>query len=135
VFVCENNLYMEYMSIADITALACPAADRAAAYGLPPVSIDGNDADECYARAGGGPSLIEAVTYRHGGHSRADPGKYRPAGEVAAGWPTTLHRSKSHRCTSSGVVILGEGLGRRVCGAVFGSGVLQRHTTTTPGSR
>jgi len=36
------------------------------------------------ARAGGGPSLIEAVTYRHGGHSRADPGKYRPDDEVAA---------------------------------------------------
>mgnify|MGYP003693886707 CR=1 FL=1 len=35
------------------------------------------------ARAGGGPSLIEALTYRHGGHSRADPGKYRPSEEVA----------------------------------------------------
>ena len=35
------------------------------------------------AREGGGPSLIEAITYRHGGHSRADPGKYRPADEVA----------------------------------------------------
>ena len=36
------------------------------------------------ARAGDGPSLVEAVTYRHGGHSRADPGKYRPDDEVAA---------------------------------------------------
>ena len=36
------------------------------------------------ARAGDGPSLIEALTYRHGGHSRADPGKYRPDDEVAA---------------------------------------------------
>jgi pyruvate dehydrogenase E1 component alpha subunit len=56
------------------------------------VAIDGNDADVVYetaleavsrARAGDGPSLIEAVTYRHGGHSRADPGKYRPDSEVA----------------------------------------------------
>jgi pyruvate dehydrogenase E1 component alpha subunit len=35
------------------------------------------------ARQGGGPSLVEALTYRHGGHSRADPGKYRPKEEVA----------------------------------------------------
>jgi TPP-dependent pyruvate/acetoin dehydrogenase alpha subunit len=93
VFVCENNQYMEYTAIADITAVARPAADRASAYGLPPVVVDGNDADACYlaasaalrrARDGGGPSLVEALTYRHGGHSRADPGKYRPADEVAA---------------------------------------------------
>jgi pyruvate dehydrogenase E1 component alpha subunit len=92
VFVCENNLYMEYTAIGDVTAVAHPAADRAAAYGLDPILIDGNDADEVHtaavratvrARSGEGPSLIEAVTYRHGGHSRADPGKYRPAEEVA----------------------------------------------------
>jgi acetoin:2,6-dichlorophenolindophenol oxidoreductase subunit alpha len=93
VFVCENNLYMEYTPIDVITAVPNPAADRAAAYGLEPVLIDGNDPDAVYltavealgrARAGGGPSLIEAVTYRHGGHSRADPGKYRPEEEVSA---------------------------------------------------
>ena len=93
VFVCENNLYMEYTSIADITAVSRPAADRASAYRLEPVVIDGNDVDEVYltaasvldrARRGDGPSLVEAVTYRHGGHSRADPGKYRPAAEVDA---------------------------------------------------
>ena len=93
VFVCENNMYMEYTSIFDITAVEHPAADRATAYGLEPVLIDGNDADEVYltarraldrARAGDGPSLIEALTYRHGGHSRADPGKYRPSEEVEA---------------------------------------------------
>jgi acetoin:2,6-dichlorophenolindophenol oxidoreductase subunit alpha len=109
VFVCENNLYMEYTSIADITAVARPAADRAGAYGLAPERIDGNDADECYttalralqrARSGQGPSLIEAVTYRHGGHSRADPGKYRPAREVEA-WlaydPIALYRARLER--------------------------------------
>ena len=92
VFVCENNLYMEYTPISQVTAVARPAADRASAYGLAPLAIDGNDADVVYgaaltavsrARSGQGPSLIEAVTYRHGGHSRADPGKYRPDEEVA----------------------------------------------------
>jgi pyruvate dehydrogenase E1 component alpha subunit len=92
VFVCENNLYMEYTPIGDVTAVEHPAADRASAYGLEPILIDGNDADVVHAtavrtvaraRAGDGPSLVEAVTYRHGGHSRADPGKYRPDEEVA----------------------------------------------------
>ena len=91
VFVCENNLYMEYTPIADVTAVPHPAADRAAAYGLERIIIDGNDADVVYrtaqkayakARAGEGPSLIEALTYRHSGHSRADPAKYRPEGEL-----------------------------------------------------
>ncbi|WP_229698724.1 thiamine pyrophosphate-dependent dehydrogenase E1 component subunit alpha [Wenjunlia tyrosinilytica] len=106
VFVCENNLYMEYTPIAAVTAVDRPAADRAAAYGLEPVVVDGNDADVMYqtavraverARSGAGPSLIEALTYRHGGHSRADPGKYRPAEEIAA-WlerdPVPLYRSR-----------------------------------------
>lgn len=93
VFVCENNLYMEYTPIDLVTAVSHPAAGRASAYGLEPILIDGNDADEVYvtaqtvlarARRGEGPSLVEAVTYRHGGHSRADPGKYRPAEELAA---------------------------------------------------
>lgn len=93
VFACENNLYMEYTPIDLITAVPHPAADRASAYGLEPIVIDGNDPDAVYlaarealsrARSGGGPSLIEAVTYRSGGHSRADPGKYRPDAEVAA---------------------------------------------------
>ncbi len=109
VFVCENNLYMEYTAIADITAVPRPGADRAAAYGLEPQVVDGNDADECYlaaaaaydrARRGEGPSLVEAVTYRHGGHSRADPGKYRPQAEVEA-WkaydPIAVYRGRLER--------------------------------------
>ena len=109
VFVCENNMYMEYTSIYDITAVRNPAADRAAAYGLEPVVIDGNDVDEVYltaraalerARSGEGPSLIEALTYRHGGHSRADPGKYRPSEEVDA-WkaydPLDVYRARLTR--------------------------------------
>jgi len=91
IFVCENNLYMEYTPIGDVTAVPNPAADRAAAYGLESILVDGNDADAVYrvayaaaekARSGGGPSLIEARTYRHFGHSRADPATYRPKKEV-----------------------------------------------------
>src|SRR5207237_7776535 len=91
VFVCENNQYMEYTPIRSVTAVEHPAADRAAAYGLQPILIDGNDADVMYeaarhtigkAREGGGPSLVEALTSRHGGPSRADPAKYRPDAEV-----------------------------------------------------
>jgi acetoin:2,6-dichlorophenolindophenol oxidoreductase subunit alpha len=91
IFVCENNLYMEYTPIGSVTAVEHPAADRAGAYNLEKVVVDGNDADEVYrtavkfmnrARKGGGPALIEAMTYRHSGHSRADPGKYRPEGEL-----------------------------------------------------
>ncbi len=106
VFVCENNLYMEYTPISAVTAVANPAADRASAYGLPSILVDGNDADAMYltarecldrARSGGGPSLIEARTYRSSGHSRADPGKYRPDTEVAA-WkaydPIVLYRAR-----------------------------------------
>jgi acetoin:2,6-dichlorophenolindophenol oxidoreductase subunit alpha len=91
VFVCENNLYMEYTPIGDVTAVLDPAAGRASAYGLESIVIDGQDADVVYrtartaydkARAGDGPSLIECRTYRYSGHSRADPAKYRPAGEL-----------------------------------------------------
>ena len=106
IFVCENNLYMEYTPIAAVTPVKNPAADRASAYGLERILIDGNDADVVYgtaqsaiarARAGEGPSLIEALTYRHHGHSRADPAKYRPAEEVEA-WmkrdPIPLYRQR-----------------------------------------
>jgi len=91
VFVCENNLYMEYTPIGDVTAVKDPAAGRASAYGLESIIIDGQDADIVYrtartaydkARSGGGPSLIECLTYRYSGHSRADPAKYRPEGEL-----------------------------------------------------
>jgi pyruvate dehydrogenase E1 component alpha subunit len=91
IFVCENNLYMEYTPISTVTAVEHPAADRAGAYNLEKIVVDGNDADAVYrtavkymdrARKGGGPALIEAMTYRHSGHSRADPAKYRPEGEL-----------------------------------------------------
>lgn len=91
IFVCENNLYMEYTLTSKVTAVEHPAADRASAYGLDRIIIDGNDADVVYstmqtavakARAGEGPSMIECMTYRQSGHSRADPAHYRPPGEL-----------------------------------------------------
>ena len=106
VFVCENNLYMEYTPISEVTAVEHPAADRARSYGLEPILIDGQDADIVYrtalaaydkARAGGGPSLIECKTYRYSGHSRADPAKYRPEGELEK-WkkrdPVVIYRER-----------------------------------------
>jgi TPP-dependent pyruvate/acetoin dehydrogenase alpha subunit len=90
-FICENNLYMEYTPIGSVTAAEHPAADRAPGYRLPAEVIDGNDvvvvADAVgraaeRARAGDGPTVLEARTYRHFGHSRTDPAAYRPAEEV-----------------------------------------------------
>jgi len=90
IFICENNLYAmgtrqsRIMNIENI-------ADRATAYGIPGVVVDGNDVLAVYeatvkaverARKGEGPTLIECKTYRHKGHSRVDPAKYRPKEEV-----------------------------------------------------
>ena len=90
VFVCENNLYGEYTPMAKSTSVV-NIADRASGYGIPGIVVDGNDilavhgaAREAVLRArqGKGPTLIECKTYRHKGHSRTDPGKYRPDEEV-----------------------------------------------------
>jgi len=89
-FVCENNLYAMGTNISKATAVP-DIAVRAQGYGIPGVIVDGNDVVDVYkaaheaikrARNGEGPTLIEAKTYRHKGHSRFDPGKYRPQGEV-----------------------------------------------------
>jgi pyruvate dehydrogenase E1 component alpha subunit len=90
VIVIENNHYGEYSPLAATTAIT-RLCDRAASYGIPGIFVDGNDlravqrvAAEAFARArrGEGPTLIEADTYRHEGHSRSDPAKYRPEGEL-----------------------------------------------------
>jgi len=90
VFVCENNLYAMGTRQSIVMAIE-NIADRAAAYGIPGVSVDGNDVLAVYeaaseavnqARKGEGPTLIECKTYRHKGHSRFDPATYRPKGEV-----------------------------------------------------
>jgi TPP-dependent pyruvate/acetoin dehydrogenase alpha subunit len=102
VFVIENNLYGEYSPLATTTPIE-RLADRAASYGMPGLRIDGNAVLEvraavadaaAQARAGEGPTLIEAMTYRQKGHSRSDPAAYRPPGELDA-WlerdPILLH--------------------------------------------
>ena len=117
VFVCENNLYMEYTPIGDVIPVEHPAADRASAYGLERIVVDGNDADVVFrtaqaaiekARAGDGPSLIECMTYRHSGHSRADPAKYRPEGELEK-WlerdPVKIYRQRLREFGVSEAVI------------------------------
>jgi TPP-dependent pyruvate/acetoin dehydrogenase alpha subunit len=90
VFICENNLYGEYSPYRTTTAIE-RLADRAASYSMPSRQIDGNRVLTVRAavatavedaRAGHGPTLIEALTYRQKGHSRADPGAYRPPGEL-----------------------------------------------------
>ena len=92
IFLCENNLYGEYSPVARTTPIEELVA-RADGYAMPGVRIEGNDVEEVFravgdavarARAGGGPTLIEAMTYRHKGHSRTDPGTYRPKEEVEA---------------------------------------------------
>lgn len=91
-FICENNLYGEYSPI----LLTTPFEDltrRAQAYAMPAESVDGNDVVAVHAaalrateraRRGDGPTFIECKTYRQRGHSRSDPAKYRPAGELEA---------------------------------------------------
>ena len=89
-YACENNLYGEWTHMEETTAGGRLAA-RAEAYGVPWEIVEGNDVvavREAAARAiesareGGGPTLIEFLTYRHHGHSRSDPAKYRPSAEV-----------------------------------------------------
>lgn len=90
IFVCENNLYAMGTRQSRVMAIES-IADRAVAYGIPGVAIDGNDVMAVYrtareaverARKGEGATLIECKTYRHKGHSRIDPARYRPNEEV-----------------------------------------------------
>jgi acetoin:2,6-dichlorophenolindophenol oxidoreductase subunit alpha len=89
VFVCENNGYGEYTPYEAVTPGGI--APRAAAFELRTTEIDGMDVDAVReaagevvgrVRGGGGPEFVEARTYRFVGHSRSDPGKYRPEGEL-----------------------------------------------------
>jgi TPP-dependent pyruvate/acetoin dehydrogenase alpha subunit len=90
VYVCENNFYGEFTPMASVTA-GGEIGIRAASFGMPSQVVDGNDlwavreaALDAVTRArdGDGPTLLECQTYRHYGHSKSDPGKYRPPDEV-----------------------------------------------------
>ena len=89
VFVCENNGYGEYTPFQSVTAGEIRA--RAEVFGIPAETIDGMSVWTvresaaraiAHARAGNGPAFVEALTYRFVGHSRSDPGAYRPEGEL-----------------------------------------------------
>jgi TPP-dependent pyruvate/acetoin dehydrogenase alpha subunit len=89
-FVCENNWYGEFTPMEKVTA-GKNIAKRAEPFDVPAVVVDGNDlwavvdaasAAVDRARGGGGPTLLECQTYRHYGHSKSDPAKYRPEGEL-----------------------------------------------------
>src|SRR5262249_16112833 len=90
VFIVENNLYGEYTPLPETTPVD-DLAERAKGYAIPGVVVDGQDVDAVHAavgeavaraRQGDGPSLLEMKTYRYRGHSRTDPAKYRPDGEL-----------------------------------------------------
>ena len=89
IFVCENNGYGEYTPMADVTA--GEIISRATGMEIPARIVDGMDIQATRAaaleivaqvRGGGGPFFVEARTYRFVGHSRSDPGRYRPDGEL-----------------------------------------------------
>jgi acetoin:2,6-dichlorophenolindophenol oxidoreductase subunit alpha len=89
VLVCENNGYGEYTAYRDVTA--GEIRSRAEVMALPAETIDGMSVWTvreaaaralAHARSGDGPAFIEAITYRYVGHSRSDPGAYRPEGEL-----------------------------------------------------
>jgi acetoin:2,6-dichlorophenolindophenol oxidoreductase subunit alpha len=105
VYVCENNFYGEFTPMASVTA-GGEIGIRAASFGMQSQVVDGNDlwavreaALEAVerARSGDGPTLLECQTYRHYGHSKSDPGKYRPPDEVES-WlardPLALTRAR-----------------------------------------
>ena len=89
VYVIENNLYAASTPTFDMVRVK-KLSDRAACYGIPGVTIDGNDVVKVFetaqealhrARSGQGPTLVECMTYRITGHSRRDPGNYQPEEE------------------------------------------------------
>jgi acetoin:2,6-dichlorophenolindophenol oxidoreductase subunit alpha len=92
IFICQNNRYSEHTAFKTVTPID-RISDRAASYGMPGIHVDGNDPIAMYAaaaeavaraRAGEGPTLIEAITFRFNGHVFGDPGGYIPKEEMAA---------------------------------------------------
>jgi pyruvate dehydrogenase E1 component alpha subunit len=112
VFLCQNNGYGEHTAFADHQRTA-RVSDRAAAYAMPGLTVDGNDPDAVFAavagaadraRAGDGPTLVEAVTYRLYGHVFGDRMAYLPAGELEAAWQAEPVARYRRQLTGSGVL-------------------------------
>lgn len=115
IFLCENNGYAIHTPQAQATAVA-HVADRAAAYDMPGTIVDGQDALAVHAavakavaraRSGGGPSLVEAKTYRYCEHSEfvgcGAPPAYRTAEELAAWWKKDPIEILRRKLTDMGV--------------------------------
>ena len=92
IFVCQNNRYAEHTAL-NLGTSVTRVSDRAAGYNMPGLHVDGNDPLAVYhaareaidrARSGGGPTLIEAMTFRFNGHLIGDAGEYIPKAEYAA---------------------------------------------------
>jgi pyruvate dehydrogenase E1 component alpha subunit len=90
IFLCENNQYAMSMPMPNAFNVE-KISDRAAGYGMPGYTVDGNDVLDVYtkireaaarARAGEGPTMVESVTYRYKGHSKSDQQAYRTRDEV-----------------------------------------------------
>ena len=116
IFVCQNNLYGEKTPVSRSMKVA-RVADRARAYDIPGLRVNGNDPDETYtalaeaierARSGGGPSLVECVTYRFRGHSLGDTMAYMPAEERAQAEAEDPVPAYRQRLQSAGVCTAGE---------------------------
>jgi acetoin:2,6-dichlorophenolindophenol oxidoreductase subunit alpha len=126
VYVCENNLYGEWTPMARVTA-GGRIVPRAGAYGIPAGEVDGNDvlavreaAREAVERSrdGEGPTLLECLTYRHKGHSRVDPGKYRPEGELDAWLARDPLPRLAERLDSESVTRIGEAVEQEIDAAL-----------------
>jgi acetoin:2,6-dichlorophenolindophenol oxidoreductase subunit alpha len=116
VFVCQNNLYAECTPV-ERSTLVTRLADRASAYGIPGVHVDGNDPDATRqalqdavdrARSGEGPTLVECETYRFFGHYVGDSMRYMPADELEARRLEDPVEAYGKRLAASGVLTTDE---------------------------
>jgi pyruvate dehydrogenase E1 component alpha subunit len=112
VFIITNNLYGEYSPMRTTTPID-DLARRADPYAMPGLVVDGQDIEAVHAevsraveraRAGQGPSLLEMKTYRYRGHSRSDPARYRPEGELDAWKSRDPIRILGDRLAAAGVL-------------------------------
>lgn len=111
IFLCQNNRYGEYTAYAKATSVK-RIADRAIAYGIPGLYVDGNDPFAMYAaarqgveraRGGDGPTLIEAITFRFFGHVFRDADKYMDPHEKAAAMAADPYPAYRTKLISTGV--------------------------------
>jgi acetoin:2,6-dichlorophenolindophenol oxidoreductase subunit alpha len=115
VFICDNNQYGMSMHVTKVTNIK-HISERAASYGIPGITIDGNDVLAVYeavktaverARSGQGPSLIDCLSYRWRGHSKSDRNLYRTAQEIEE-WKRKCPIRRFKQVLVDGAVMTGE---------------------------